>query len=109
MTWVRQARSKEHRCPTPVRAAELRLPTGPANASTGLAVVRVPGLPRVVGRLGDLWRCGDCHKLWRVGRACGYCDAYGTQPHGGQHAVGLRWRHATLWQRIAHRRSRTKE
>jgi len=103
MTWVRQHRLPEHRCPTPMRAAEVTLPAGPATAPTGLAVARIPGLPRVVGRLGDLWRCDDCRKLWRVGRACDACELYGTHPGGGQCMVGLKWRPAGLWQRIKYR------
>jgi hypothetical protein len=102
MTWVRQHRPDEHRCPTPMRDAEITVPTGPAAASTGSAVVRVPGLEQVIGRLGDLWRCDDCRKLWRVALACDVCELYGDH-RGGQCRVGLKWRAATLRQRFKYR------
>jgi hypothetical protein len=53
---------------------------------------------------GDLWRCDECGQLWRVGRACGICAAYGDRPHRGQCQVGLAWRPATFWQRLRYHR-----
>jgi hypothetical protein len=60
--------------------------------------------PSVTGQYGDLWRC-RCGRLWRVGRACAICDERGAPwPHGGQCTLGAKWRHATWWQRLRHRR-----
>ena len=52
---------------------------------------------------GDLWRC-CCGRLWRVGRACDWCDRSGLHAHGGTHIVGMRWRPGTWWQQVKHRR-----
>lgn len=65
---------------------------------TWLAIVRPDA------KLGELWRCDTCSKLWRVGRACATCDLYGDHAGGGHCLVGLAWRPATLWQRIKHRK-----
>ncbi len=56
------------------------------------------GIP--VGDLGDLWRCPGCKALWRIGRACTYCDTWGARPHPGLHDAGAMWLPATLWQRV---------
>lgn len=80
MSWVRHDMTDAHRC-------QHRPPTSD-------------------GHLGDLWRCGECKKLWRIGKACYICDAYGSGPHPGQHAVGYKWWPATLWQRLRHWRNR---
>jgi hypothetical protein len=58
---------------------------------------------------GDLWRC-CCGRLWRVGVSCAACDQlprdqWGACRLGSWHATSLRWRHATLWQRLRHRRN----
>lgn len=84
MTWVRQAQRPAHTCNPPSR--------------TSVGYVGVP-----VGALGDLWRCDDCRRLWRIGHACDSCDRRKrAQPHAGGHAIGGAWRPATLWQRILH-------
>lgn len=56
-------------------------------------------------KLGDLYRCPDCRALWRSARACDLCDRHGPGPHRGQHTVGIIWRPATFWQRLARRRT----
>lgn len=84
--WIHQVGALGHVCGPPMR-------------DTGI-------LGQASGRLGDLWRCDDCRKLWRVGRICDNCDFYGVHRGGGQHAVGLAWRPATVWQRIRNRRRR---
>jgi hypothetical protein len=89
MSRIEIAEKATHRCQPPMRDHVVNLPTGPALAPTGTRPVRLPGY--VDGRLGDLWRCDDCRKPWRVGRACATCDGYG-------------WRPATLWLRIKHRK-----
>lgn len=70
--WIRRARpvSEQHRCLTP-------------NVATR----------------GDLWRCGECRRLWRYADACDVCDRYGRVPHGGMCTVGDLWRPPKLWQR----------
>jgi hypothetical protein len=85
MTWVRRAGAPAHVCKPPRWDGYV---TSPA------------------GELGDLWRCDDCRELWRVGRSCAACDAFGHSSHGGQCMVGLAWLPATLWQRIRNRRNR---
>lgn len=87
MTWVRRARPPAHVC------------APPSHVSHGY--VNVP-----VGAVGDLWRCDDCHTLWRIGDACDTCDHFGSWPHPGGHEIGTKWRPATLWQRLRYRRSR---
>jgi hypothetical protein len=57
--------------------------------------------PELVGtRLGDLWRCDECPRLWRVGYACDRCEHVDGKPHGAGHAIGKAWRPATFWQRL---------
>lgn len=104
MTWAHRASVTAHRCRPPTRERVIKLPTGPAHRPTGFVQSRLP-LGDVDGRLGDVWRCDDCRKLWRVGRACAVCDLYGEHAGGGSHVVGLRWRPATLWQRLRYRRT----
>lgn len=95
MTWVQRAADRPvgHRCEPPFK------PGPDPNWPTLFS--------RPIGHLGDLWRCDDCRKLWRIGRACGWCDHYGDRPHRGGHEVGETWRPATLWQRIKYRRKRS--
>lgn len=60
------------------------------------------------GALGDLWRCDQCRRLWRVAKACDVCDRRGTcVGRTGSHQVGYTWRPATFWQWITHRRWRS--
>jgi hypothetical protein len=95
MTWVRQASDvfdKQHECVCPVR-----------DQGTVLTVTRP------AGEFGDLWRCDDCGRLWRLGNDCDTCDPAppgGNCRRGGHHPQGLKWRPATLFQRLTHWRSR---
>ncbi|RCG31920.1 hypothetical protein DQ384_05085 [Sphaerisporangium album] len=82
MTWVRRATPQSHRCKAPNDGHR--------------------GNP--TGQSGDLWRCDECHALWRIGHACDACDRYST-PHPGAHAVGLAWRPARWWQRLRYHRT----
>lgn len=94
MTWLRRATANPHECPLPMRPEVITV-----TASLNPRAVASPVTLTVIdGRHGDLWRCDDCSKTWRVGLACGVCDAYGPRPHGGQHGVGLTWRRASWWQ-----------
>lgn len=71
MTWVRRA-ADQHQC----------------------------ALPEISeGARGDMWRCDDCGRTWRISKACNICDS-GHRHHNGQCQVGSRWRHATLMQRF---------
>jgi hypothetical protein len=82
MSWVRRSNPSEHRCAVP-------------SGSFGGAD----------GRRGDLWRCDECRRLWRVDTACDACFVLRTdQPHAGQHQVGLTWRFASAWERFRYRR-----
>lgn len=80
MGWVRQASAEErHACDLPTRGFTFH----PA------------------GQPCDLYRCDECKKLWRIGKACDICDAYGG--HSGVRGscqVGVKWRPATLGQRL---------
>jgi len=58
------------------------------------------------GGYNDLWRCGECGELWRVGSSCDSGPHDGPCPRGGYHPSGYKWRPATLWQRICNRRRR---
>jgi len=78
MGWVRHADPDRHRCPVPTVGAF--------------------GAP--AGEVGDLWRCGDCRTLWRIGLVCGWCDTRGIHEHPGGHAIGRAWRRAGIWQRL---------
>jgi hypothetical protein len=98
VSWVRRA-DDVHECKPPTRLAVTQLPTGPVAAPTGWMEARLPGVVLVDGRLGELWRCDDCGRLWCVGRACDV-----RYQNVGQHRDGLKWRPATWWQRIRHRR-----
>lgn len=71
--WIRRARTvpEQHRCLTPSEASR-----------------------------GDLWRCGECRRLWRYGDACDVCDRYGRIPHDGMCRVGEMWRAPKIWQRL---------
>lgn len=64
------------------------------------------GLPfdAAAGLRGDLWRCDQCGRLWRVTTACDHCHRYGVRPHLGMHAIFNRWRPATIRQKIANLR-----
>lgn len=76
--WIRRAEPDKHQCPAP-QAGSFDTPDG---------------------GIGDLWRCPECRKLWRIAYACDACQAYGHLPHGGAHLVGYAWRLATGWQRF---------
>jgi len=97
MTWIETPRRSVHRCEPPMSRRKVSIPPWPGETgwTTGLTE------PMPDGDRGDLWRC-DCGRLWRLAEACDMCDAYGQHPHGGQHAVGNRWRPARLWQVIRH-------
>ena len=94
MTWIRRADTDGHACSPPMTEQFIK------SAALASGRVAVPGPGDVAGSIGDLWRCDQCRKLWRVGRACAYCDAYGNRLHHGWHAMGRQWRPATTWQRI---------
>jgi hypothetical protein len=55
------------------------------------------------GAFGDVWRCDDCRRLWRIGASCDACDSVGQTggrcPRGGAHPRATAWRPARLWQR----------
>jgi hypothetical protein len=60
-------------------------------------------LPQITasGILGDLWRCGECRTLWRIGFACPICDNHGRMvPHVGWHPIGTLWRPAQFRHRL---------
>lgn len=85
MSWIRRQADEPppHVCPLPEQ--------GPC-----------PWPEPVAGtREGDLWRCGECGRLWCAGDAC---ECNGHRPHYGLHILGLKWRRATLWQRLLNRR-----
>lgn len=100
MTWLRRAAADPHECQLPTRQAVINLPSVSLNPC---AVAEPVTLTVIDGRPGDLWRCDDCGKAWRVGLACGICDAYGSRPHYGCHEYGLAWRRASWWQARRHR------
>jgi hypothetical protein len=90
-----------HECVTPVHNVTYQPPSPPIpNAPEPRPYIRA----EVDGDRGDLWRCEDCGRLWRVGWACDACDWYGVGRHDGMCSVGLAWRPAKLWQRIRYRR-----
>lgn len=108
MTWVRRTESipAGHVCPAPTRLATMTLPTSlcPPGQS------KVLTLPATVvdGAYGDLWRCDECGRLWRVGADCDRCDRavrerWGSCVPGRYHFVGLQWRPAYWWQRLRYR------
>jgi len=64
MTWVHmQSEPDEHTC---------RPPRGSAFLTEGESVEDRPDPPfvkvgeRPAGRVGDVWRCDDCRRLWRI-------------------------------------------
>jgi hypothetical protein len=62
-------------------------------------------VPIPKGHFGDLWRCGACRNLWRIGNICDDCDPRypgGRCVRGGHHPAGLQWRRALWWQRLVH-------
>lgn len=52
------------------------------------------------GRVGDLWRCDGCRKLWRIGLLCKGCDQEGRATECPNGISGSWWYSATTWQRI---------
>lgn len=107
MTWVRKAPTVAlHACAPPMREVIYQYPSmslRPDGAATEYRE-NVPG-----GFLGDLWRCDECNRLWRIGCACQLCDRNGVYLHGGHCIAGYRWRPARWWQRIAHHRTKEAE
>jgi hypothetical protein len=89
-----------HECAPPVYEATYR---PPAPSTPNAPAPRPFTQTKVDGDHGDLWRCHDCGRLWRVGWACDACD-YRPGPHGGMHTVGCVWRPARFWQRLRYRR-----
>lgn len=85
-----------HRCAPPAREWPWRYLAPGA---------RVPEFA-VDGVYGDLWECGVCRRLWRVGDACPVCDRRGAADHDGEHWPGVMWRPARWWQRLLWRVSR---
>ncbi|GAA3550655.1 hypothetical protein GCM10022419_033650 [Nonomuraea rosea] len=84
MTWVKRAEKPAHTCKPPSLGGYTLTPEG---------------------QHGDLWRCDDCAKLWRIGYACGLCDWLGDLwAHDGQHITGTAWRRASRWQEIRYRK-----
>jgi hypothetical protein len=109
MTWVQHATIPAHTCTPPMRQVTYALPVtlvplldpqAPMQSEPPLMHTR----NEVDGKQGDLWRCDQCERLWRVGDACDACDWYGDSPHPGMCTLGLVWRPATLWQRLRYRR-----
>lgn len=105
MTWVRKTPTEApHACATPTYEAVYQFPLLMGEGPGTEHRETVPD-----GSLGDLWRCDECNRLWRVGLVCDLCDRHGDYPHGGMHATGYRWRPARWWQRIAHHRTKEAE
>lgn len=81
VTWVRKAPLVvKHVCAPPAK----QIPAAPS------------GYTEVDGSLGDLWRCDTCEALWQVDY---------RWPSRGLRPKGLRWRPASWWQRLMHRKS----
>jgi hypothetical protein len=57
------------------------------------------------GRVGDLWRCDDCGRLWECVHACSMSRHYDCRWPGGRHMhlIGVDYRVAGLLLRIRHR------
>lgn len=98
MTWVRRRPAAPvHECTLPMREEKIGIPplmgSGPNLEWTAT---------RPDGRRGDLWRCPDCQRLWRIGDGCHLDNAHG--PHAGPCTPGWiredAWRPPTLWQRL---------
>lgn len=79
MTWVRQ-QQPGHECAPPTTGS-------------------IPAIG-AAGTIGDLWRCDNCGRLWRVAAADENTRS-GQQPHGRH------WKPATLWQRLRYAETRT--
>ncbi len=105
MGWVYGAEQPVHTCRPPMRTVSVSPPSTSLNpASQPPPPTNLYDFTIVDGAHGDLWRCDGCRKLWRIGLACDYCDAHQRDVyHRGSHAVGYRWRPATLWQRFTYR------
>jgi hypothetical protein len=106
MGWEIRDRTPRHICPAPMRTPG----HVPNPAPSGPSLTFATQLPD--GRIGDLWRCDHCRRLWRIGEACDLCD-YRRRviEHAGAHAVGLAWRaarpfdHVRAWRRGMSRRT----
>ena len=86
MTWVRRSakEASTHTCSPPMHEVSYSYPS----ASLTPPPVDPPPLVSTGpdGEPGDLWRCDECGKLWRVGR------------------LSWDWWPATRWQRLRYRR-----
>lgn len=103
MTWVSRKADKapDHACEPPMREVTYTFPSASLNPD---ARPTPDSFETPAGHLGDLWRCDECAALWRIGRACDVCEAYGPDQHrSGQCRVGMAWRPASWWQRWRHR------
>ncbi|WP_304455927.1 hypothetical protein [Nocardiopsis sp. YSL2] len=99
--WVRRRDpSQKHECDLPTREVTWKLPVPADGSASTLPDSHTETLAD--GDQGDLWRCDTCRALWRLGDACDWCDRYGYHDRGVC-TIGLRWRPATLWQRVRHR------
>jgi hypothetical protein len=105
MAWIRQTPSapETHECEPPTHVAVYGLPSSLLSPNAGTIEHRETV---VDGAHGDLWRCDTCQQLWRVGDACDSCDRHNLRGDHGTllHTMAPAWRHATVWQRIRHRK-----
>jgi hypothetical protein len=68
MSIVRTA-PEQHKCDVPMRETVWHPPGfGPLCYVTAIFPEATHLVPE--GATGDLWRCDECRKLWRVGDAC---------------------------------------
>jgi hypothetical protein len=99
MTWIRRAAPPAHTCVPPMRERIVHVPS--TSLTPRVQVVPMKPPPEPDGAQGDLWRCDDCGRLWRIGDVCDLCDA-GRDWHPGFCSAGSVWRPARWWQRVRH-------
>jgi len=99
MSTVRRREQPSHTCEPPMQEVVFRLPPPPPPPA-GLQGNPQPTphsapLVRPDGDVGDLWRCDDCGRLWRVGVE--------PPPRGGYSPRWEVWLPAYWWQRLRYR------
>jgi hypothetical protein len=109
MSWVRRTEdaAPAHVCEPPMREVVYTLPAMPpppkgwqGNEPSKPSKMRAT---EIDGKQGDLWRCDDCDRLWRIGLHCTVCTR--GYSHYGRCGRTVAWLPATLWQRLRHRKA----
>jgi hypothetical protein len=80
MTWIRRTEPTSHTCAPPTYEPVFYILS--ASMTPGAQGGSVALAPAPDGNLGDLWRCDDCRRLWRIADACDHCDRTGAQHLG---------------------------